>query len=50
MKVISSIVIPLIVLIIIFYGFKKRINVYDTFLEGAKEGTSSCDCSNGICN
>ena len=24
--------------VIIFYGVKKKINVYDTFLEGAKEG------------
>ena len=38
MKIISSVIIPLIVLGIIFYGFKKKINVYDTFLEGAKEG------------
>ena len=38
MKIISNIIIPLIVLSIIFYGFKKKINVYDTFLEGAKDG------------
>ena len=38
MKIISSVIIPLIVLGIIFYGFKKKVNVYDTFLEGAKEG------------
>lgn len=34
---ISNIVLPLIVLIIIGYGVKKKINVYDTFTEGAKE-------------
>ena len=26
------------IIVIIFYGVKKKINVYDTFLEGAKEG------------
>jgi spore maturation protein B len=35
---ISSIILPLLILIIIFYGFIKRVNVYDTFVEGAKEG------------
>ncbi len=38
MSLISKIVIPLFVLFIIFYGVKKRVNVYDSFLEGAKEG------------
>lgn len=38
MKVLSQIIIPLFVFFIIFYGAKKRINVYDTFLSGAKEG------------
>ena len=38
MNLISKIVIPLFVLFIIFYGVKKRVNVYDSFLEGAKEG------------
>lgn len=34
----SKIIIPLFVVIIIFYGLKKKINIYDSFLEGAKEG------------
>ena len=38
MNLISKIVIPLFVLFIIFSGVKKRVNVYDSFLEGAKEG------------
>lgn len=38
MNLISKIVIPLFVLFIIFYGVKKRVNIYDSFLEGAKEG------------
>lgn len=38
MNTISKIIIPLFVLFIIFYGVKKKVNVYDTFLIGAKEG------------
>ncbi len=38
MNLISKIVIPLFVLFIIIYGVKKHVNVYDSFLEGAKEG------------
>ncbi len=38
MSLLSKIVIPLFVVIVIFYGFKKKINVYDSFLAGAKEG------------
>lgn len=34
---ISNLIIPGIVLIVIIYGVKKKINVYDTFIEGAKE-------------
>ena len=35
---ISNLIIPSIVLFIIIYGFKKRINIYDEFLIGVKEG------------
>ena len=28
---------PIIVLLVILYGVKKKINIYDTFIEGAKE-------------
>ena len=38
MNTISKIIIPLFVLFIIFYGVKKKVNVYDSFLVGAKEG------------
>lgn len=38
MNIISKIILPIIVIIIIIYGLKKKINVYDTFLLGAKEG------------
>ena len=34
---ISNAIIPLIILIIIIYGVKKKINIYDVFIEGAKE-------------
>lgn len=36
MQIISSLILPLIVLIIIVYGVRK-INIYDTFVVGAKE-------------
>ena len=38
MNTISKIIIPLFVLFIVFYGVKKKVNVYDSFLMGAKEG------------
>ena len=38
MKLISNLFIPVMVLIIVIYGACKRINVYDSFVEGAKEG------------
>ena len=38
MNTISKLIIPLFVFFIIMYGVKKKVNVYDTFLEGAKEG------------
>lgn len=38
MNTLSKIIIPLFVFLIIFYGVKKKVNVYDTFLNGAKEG------------
>ncbi len=38
MNTISKMIIPLFVLFIIFYGFHKKVLIYDTFLEGAKEG------------
>ena len=38
MNTLSKIVSPLFVLFIIFYGVKKKVKVYDSFLVGAKEG------------
>ncbi|MBE6154028.1 MAG: spore maturation protein [Firmicutes bacterium] len=38
MNAISKIIIPLFVLLIIFNGVKKKVNVYESFLVGAKEG------------
>ena len=38
MKMISSLFIPIIVLIVIIYAAYKKVNVYDSFVSGAKEG------------
>lgn len=35
---ISNIILPLITLIVIVYALKKKINIYDEFLNGVKEG------------
>ena len=37
MNEISSLILPIIVLFVIIYGIKKQVNVYDVFVEGAKE-------------
>lgn len=37
-SIISSLIIPIMVLGIIVYGIKKKVNVYDVFVDGAKEG------------
>lgn len=38
MEMISSLFIPIIVLVVIIYGAYKKVNVYDSFISGAKEG------------
>ena len=38
MNTFSKIIIPVFIIFVIFYGFSKKINIYDAFLEGAKEG------------
>lgn len=38
METLSIVLLPLIVLTIIIYGFKKKIDVYDSFLKGVLEG------------
>ena len=35
---ISKIIIPLITLLVIIYGLIKKVDIYDTFLDGVKEG------------
>lgn len=35
---VSNLVMPLIILLIIFYGLKERVKVFDLFLDGAKDG------------
>ena len=35
---IGNYLIPVVVLAIILYAFKKKVNVYDSFVNGAKEG------------
>ncbi len=42
MNYISSMIIPIIVLVVITYGLYKNINIYDSFIEGVKEGLSTC--------
>lgn len=37
MKLLSNLFIPFIVLTVIIYGVKKKVNVYDAFVSGAKE-------------
>jgi len=36
--VISDLLVPLIFVFIIFYGYSKKVEIYDTFVEGAKDG------------
>jgi len=38
MRLLSNLFIPVLVLIVIIYGAKKKIDVYESFIEGAKEG------------
>lgn len=38
MSLVSSLIIPLLILGVIIYGVYKKVNVYDVFVEGAKEG------------
>ena len=38
MSTISNIIIPILVLVVIIYGIYKKIDIYDIFMKGAKEG------------
>lgn len=35
---ISNLLIPATILVVLFYGFLRKVPVYDTFIEGAKDG------------
>ena len=37
MQIISSLMIPLLVLVVVFYGIWKKVAIYDVFIDGAKE-------------
>lgn len=37
---ISDFIIPVLIFIIVAYGFKQKVNVFESFIEGAKEGLS----------
>jgi len=39
-KIISESLIPVLILVIPFYGLVKSINIYEVFIDGAKEGLS----------
>lgn len=34
----SNSIIPIVILIIVIYGLKEKVKIFDSFLEGAKEG------------
>lgn len=36
-KLLSNAIIPILILFVIIYGIKKKINIYDVFIDGAKE-------------
>ncbi len=37
MQIISSFLLPFLILVVIFYGIIKKVPIYDVFIEGAKE-------------
>ena len=39
---VSKLIIPIFILIIIFYGLIKKVDIYNSFLKGAKEGLVTC--------
>lgn len=38
MNILAKLIIPLFVLFVVIYAFSKKVMIYETFLEGAKEG------------
>lgn len=41
MEYVSKLSIPVIILIVVSFGFKEKINVFDVFIKGAKEGAKT---------
>lgn len=39
---VSKLIIPIFILIIIFYGVLKKVDIYESFLNGAKDGLITC--------
>ena len=44
LKILSSLMIPLMVLLVLIYGILKKIDVYDVFIDGAKESFGKVEC------
>lgn len=42
MGTLSIVILPLIVLVIVIYGYKKYVNIYDSFLKGVYDGLKTC--------
>lgn len=42
METASIIILPIIVLLIIIFGYKSKINIYESFLKGVLEGLKTC--------
>ena len=42
MNYISNLIVPIIVLVVIIYGLYKKVNIYNSFIEGVKEGLKTC--------
>jgi len=38
MEIMSKVILPIFIFFILIYAIKKKINIYDSFLEGAKDG------------
>ncbi|HHX16925.1 MAG TPA: spore maturation protein, partial [Mollicutes bacterium] len=44
MLLLSKLIMPILILAILIYAFIKKTNMYDSFIEGAKEGVEiSCN-------
>ena len=43
MIIIAKLIIPIITLIVIIYGLYKKVDIYDEFIIGVKEGLNETD-------